>query len=91
MNWLAPNLGATNTSLFTALPGGIRLNDNDNTSNWFLAVKEFGVWWSDSEVNLNSSNFTYLNWEESNLIISNNSNEQVIHKKSGFSIRCLKD
>jgi hypothetical protein len=50
-----------------------------------------GVWWSDSEVNLNSSNFTYLNWEESNLIISNNSNEQVIHKKSGFSIRCLKD
>ena len=91
MNWLAPNLGATNTSLFTALPGGIRLNDNDNTSNWFLAVKEFGVWWSDSEVDLNSSNFTYLNWEDSKLYISNNSNEQAIHKKSGFSIRCLKD
>ncbi|MFM7748293.1 MAG: fibrobacter succinogenes major paralogous domain-containing protein, partial [Bacteroidota bacterium] len=41
--WLSPNTGATNSSGFTALPGGRRNSDGD-----FYYMTYYGYWWSSS-------------------------------------------
>jgi uncharacterized protein (TIGR02145 family) len=42
-HWNSPNTGATNTSGFTALPGGVHLSDG-----FFLSLGDTGWWWSSS-------------------------------------------
>jgi uncharacterized protein (TIGR02145 family) len=44
-NWQSPNTSATNTSLFTGLPGGRRGNGGDYGDN------SLGFWWSSTEFN----------------------------------------
>jgi uncharacterized protein (TIGR02145 family) len=80
VHWCDPNAGATNSSGFTALPGGIRSYLYD-----FLEGCDWAFWWSSTS---SSDEMAY------NRIIF--SNEAVInrvdnHKKSGFSVRCIKD
>jgi uncharacterized protein (TIGR02145 family) len=41
-HWIAPNTGATNTSGFTALPGGVR----NIPSGTFNLIGAYGLWWS---------------------------------------------
>ncbi len=74
--WQSPNSGATNSTLFTALPGGYTLGGLGNT----------GYWWSTKEVNstiahnrgmLNLNTSFYSNYDK--------------RKTLGCSIRCLKD
>ena len=43
-HWQSPNAGATNTSGFTALPGGSRTNDGT-----FYSIGGYGYWWSSTE------------------------------------------
>ncbi|MCX6280074.1 MAG: fibrobacter succinogenes major paralogous domain-containing protein [Bacteroidetes bacterium] len=42
LHWLAPNSGATNSSGFTGLPGGMRDPDN----NLLRTIGENGLWWT---------------------------------------------
>ncbi|MFM8976891.1 MAG: FISUMP domain-containing protein, partial [Bacteroidota bacterium] len=42
--WMSPNIGATNSSGFTALPGGLRIY-----SGVFFSIPDYGYWWSYSD------------------------------------------
>ena len=80
-NWMRPNVGATNETGFTGLPGGYRwLNDNGS----YYSIGTGGVWWS-ATGNDNSSGWTYgLHNTGTNL------HRSAPPKQFGFSIRCLK-
>ncbi len=81
IHWLSPNTGATNSSGFTALPGGY-LN---KFSGLFLSIGESGSWWSSSEFSSGNAWLCDLyNWDD--LIYLYN-----YDKPSGISVRCIKD
>ena len=78
----ADNCASTNTSLFSALPGGYRLNIGycDSIGNGGLAS-----WWSSSEGSLVNA------WYRSLFYYNCLAFRNEIDKRSGFSVRCLKD
>jgi uncharacterized protein (TIGR02145 family) len=78
--WASPNSGATNSSGFTALPGGFRLNSGD-----FFHLTDYGYWWS-SSVNSGSNvwfRYLYVNFSSFN--------RSSFNRLNGLSVRCLKD
>ena len=81
-HWDPPNEGATNSSGFTSLPGGQRL-DSDGT---FVGLTYYDTWWTSTEVNYLKPYYRNDAW----------SNTQVYRgggglKTMGRGIRCLKD
>ena len=80
-HWNSPNVDATNTSLFTALPGGYYYNWGDYSGNkyTFYGLGAECGWWSNQE-----------NWifNIGNAILENGGSA---NKNAGRSIRCLKD
>lgn len=79
LHWSSPNTGATNTSNFTALPGGYY----NGGSSFFINTS--GNWWSATE---SSSGFAWSRTLANNLaVIGRNSANQDL----GYSIRCVKD
>ena len=78
-HWNSPNTGATNSSGFTALPGGNRGFDGS-----FLTLGDFGAWWSSSpdEPSLSLHRELYYNGAG---VYRHSSDESF-----GFSVRCLK-
>ncbi|MDD3078478.1 MAG: FISUMP domain-containing protein [Paludibacter sp.] len=79
-HWSATNTEATNSSGFTALPGGLR-----NTNGSFGDINDIGYWWTSTEYDTNDARYWYLN-----------SNKIDIHKDYdskmyGYSVRCVKD
>ena len=78
--WASPNKGATNESGFSAFPGGVRSNDGN-----CYDVGEFGDFWSASE---DCSNYA---WSRSLYFDSSGVNRDFNDKRSGFSIRCVRD
>ena len=78
--WTSPNTGADNSSGFIGLPGGRRFNDGS-----FNYVGSEGDWWS---TQVGSGLFAwYHSLYENSSFINNDTN----FKKSGFSVRCVKD
>ena len=77
--WSAPNTGATNSSGFTALPGGMR-----NSDAHFYSLSNIGYFWSDDD----DIYFTEVFWmfHDSSTIDSFTAFEDEC-----FSIRCIKD
>jgi uncharacterized protein (TIGR02145 family) len=80
-SWNSSNTDATNTSLFSALPGGQR-NIPGNYSN----IGTTGNWWSSSE----SSNIEKA-WNRNLFNNSGNVTINEYRKGNGYSVRCLKD
>jgi len=78
--WDQPNTGATNSSGFTALPGGLRNSFGD-----FSGMAIDGYWWSSSVLSASSAWFSLLNYGSSD-IFRNSGN-----RKLGFSVRCCRD
>lgn len=78
--WIAPNAGATNSSGFTALPGGQRYFVNGA----FYELGEIAVFCGQSVDTLNNW-YLYLNSANSSLFIGNTSSI------SGFSVRVIAD
>ena len=78
--WDAPNLGATNQSGFSGLPGGARI-----LSGIFYDLGFRGFWWSSAEFNssLAWGRFLICNYDFLHL--------SEYEKESGFSVRCLRD
>lgn len=79
--WYSPNTGATNETEFSALPSGIRGN-NDGT---FTSLGQNTYWWSssifdDSKVWLRSVNYN-------NGDVSRSTSSKI----NGFSVRCIRD
>ncbi|MFA6571258.1 MAG: fibrobacter succinogenes major paralogous domain-containing protein [Bacteroidota bacterium] len=83
-HWNIPNIGATNASSFTALPGGWRSFDGYRYS-FFLDLGFSGYWWSSTERPLTISLNRYLDYHHTNLY------EIDGRRYNGFSVRCIKD
>ncbi|MFM7589923.1 MAG: fibrobacter succinogenes major paralogous domain-containing protein, partial [Bacteroidota bacterium] len=73
--WTSPNTGATNSSGFTAPPGGQR-----NVTGEFILMSNYGYWWSSS-----SAWFRYLSFFNSYIFRDSG------NRAYGVSVRCLKD
>jgi len=82
-HWASPNTGATNSSGFTALPGGNRSNINGT----FDSMSTYGRWWSTTESSTTSAWTRNLNYYYSNIFTDTGGNAKSI----GCSIRCVKD
>lgn len=77
--WDAPNTGATNSSGFSAYPGGVRFLSG------FLLMGANAFWWSSSDGDLLNAWYRSLASNGSNITKSTNG------KSQGFSCRCIKD
>jgi uncharacterized protein (TIGR02145 family) len=78
--WYAPNVGATNSSGFSGLPGGYR------TANGNFAEMGYNAyWWTATEVG------TSLAWYRGLIEENAYTTGVYISKRSGFSIRCVQD
>ncbi|MBW8049671.1 MAG: hypothetical protein FVQ77_04900 [Cytophagales bacterium] len=78
-NWTTPNAGATNSSGFTALPGGY------SWSGSFVGAGNDGILWSSTENSGTLAWIRNLNYAEARVFRDNN------NKAFGFSVRCVKD
>jgi uncharacterized protein (TIGR02145 family) len=79
-NWNAPNTGATNSSGFTAFPGGFR-----GFNGTYYSVGDGAPWWSSTE---NGSNDA---WNRGLDYLSSNVYRNGSFKQNGFSVRCVRD
>jgi len=79
-HWDSPNVGATNETGFTALPGGLR-SDED----CFNDIGLCGYWWSSTERSTSEA------WGRDLIYDSSNLGTNGGYKEPGFSIRCVKD
>ena len=74
------NIGATNETGFTALPGGYRYYNGI-----FSYLKRAGVWWTSTAFGQNGA-FTWGLYEE---MLEINHSPNLFYY--GFSVRCVKD
>jgi len=78
--WYAPNTGATNSTGFTGLPGGTRINYGN-----YYSLGNVGYFWSSSDTATDNA---------FNFVLDAN-NEELVRvynfKTNGFSVRCCKD
>jgi uncharacterized protein (TIGR02145 family) len=80
IHWVNPNVGATNESGFTGLPGG------EYFDGQFYGLGESGFWWSQTEEvrPTNAYSFCLTNFLETTAI-------DTYQKTRGFSVRCVQD
>ncbi len=78
--WMSPNTGATNEVGFKALPGGSRGNLGS-----FMDEGLRGHWWSSTEYEETNIRNHSMSYSQSNVAASSD------NKKSGLSVRCVKD
>ena len=78
-HWTSPNAGATNSSGFTALPGGCR------AIGGFFSLRDEGSWWSASDIYGTHAYYSNLNCNNNSVFIS------IFVNVAGFSVRCIKD
>lgn len=78
LNWEYPNIGATNETGFSGMPGG-------SNSGGFDGISLHGMWWISTETDSqNAYSFDLNNYSKECNVASG-------PKTSGFSIRCLMD
>ncbi len=78
--WTSPNTGASNSSGFSALPGGYR-----NTNGAFSSIGSNPNFWSSSESSSADAIYRYLYYNGSNFY------RDISFKDFGFSVRCTQD
>ena len=79
-HWETPNIGATNESGFSALPGGCRLGNGI-----FNRIGDLACFWSATESSGNDAWFRILSFNDSDI------SRYYYHKRFGLSVRCVKD
>jgi uncharacterized protein (TIGR02145 family) len=80
VHWINPNTGATNSSRFTGLPGGMR-----DPANKFSTMGENGLWWTTTAFNTSFTWSTYFWYQFAGV------DHNPTPKKYGLSIRCIRD
>jgi uncharacterized protein (TIGR02145 family) len=80
IHWQSPNTGATNSSEFSALPGGYRYNYGA-----FNYLGTYSSWWSSTESSVNSS------WKRELGYVTKDIKRYSYFKSDGYYIRCLRD
>ena len=81
-HWNVPNTDASNSSLFTALPGGCRQGDSNAEFNY---ITSWGFWFSATDMTSTSVWMRQIHQNESKIQRWSNA------KSNGFSVRCVKD
>jgi uncharacterized protein (TIGR02145 family) len=79
IHWSSPNVGATNESGFTALPGG-----SGHGAGTFSALNTHGGWWA-------ATLYSGVPLTRGMSYASSRVNRGTVYKWDGFSVRCLKD
>lgn len=79
-NWNSPNTAATNSSGFSAIPGGLRHFDGS-----FLSLGNEAYWWSTTNTTPGSY---WIRWLD---FVSENVNVGAHNGKRGIAVRCMKD
>ena len=80
VHWISPNTCATNDVDFLALPGGLRTSSVN-----FSFIGYYGYWWSAKEINTDFALRLHIGYDYCNGFMDD------FNKKSGFSIRCIKN
>jgi len=80
-HWASPNTGATNSSGFTALPGGYR-----HSSGNFYYLTSYAHFWSSTEYSSEGAWRRYLYYNSVNV-----SRDSSYYKIFGFSARCVQN
>lgn len=78
--WVAPNLGATNSSGFSALPGGWK-----GSSGNYALIGESAYWWASSERNATQGDYLRVDDDLAGAAING------AEKEFGYAVRCVKD
>ena len=78
--WISPNTGASNESLFAALPAATR-----NPNGSFDGLGSFAYWWTSTELNANSAYLVGAVTSTPSTVSS------TFSKKTGFSVRLIKE
>lgn len=78
--WFSPNTGATNSSGFSALPGGYR-----SYLGAYYLLGPYGYWWSSTQSSTNNAWYRTLNYNNANVY------RDFDLKRNGFSVRCIHD
>jgi len=78
--WISPNTGATNSSGFTALPGGLRFPYGS-----YYILGGHAHFWSSTELSNDEAYFRYIFFNSPHIMLT------YWDKRFGFSIRCVKD
>jgi uncharacterized protein (TIGR02145 family) len=84
-HWLSPNIGATNETGFTALPGGYRTN-----SGYWVGLGTFGAWWTSTEdlyLDPYSDAYSYSIYNNSIVFGAGGGS----NRKHALSVRCVKN
>ena len=79
VHWLIPNTGATNSSGFTALPGGIRHDGS------FYNLGKGAYFWTSDPSDSFRSHYRLLYYDTSDILLSQ------VSQRSGLSIRCVRE
>jgi len=79
--WQAPNLGATNSSKFSALPSGWKAGTSGNYS----LIGQSAYWWASSERNSGSGDYLRVDDDLAGTAVNG------AEKGFGFAVRCIKD
>jgi uncharacterized protein (TIGR02145 family)/uncharacterized repeat protein (TIGR02543 family) len=77
-HWQSPNEGATNSTGFTALPGGIR-----EYLSGYVVQGRGAYWWSSTAVDSRYAIYSYIYFNNSQLLLGN------CYKEFGYSVRCV--
>lgn len=79
LHWNSPNVPSDNSSGFSGLPGGYRVNFGQ------FNLGNDGAWWSSSERDTNAAWIRDLGFDDGRV------DRYVNFKTYGYSVRCLKD
>lgn len=79
-HWNEPNLGATNVSGFTGLPGGVR------ASGGMFDINSYGYFWAATQYSSNSAWYRSLLYDITDVYA-----EHLYSKSYGRSVRCLQN
>ncbi|MEI7421710.1 MAG: fibrobacter succinogenes major paralogous domain-containing protein [Prolixibacteraceae bacterium] len=79
-HWPSPNPDATNSTGFTAIPGGYRFNDG-----LYYYMNGSGDWWSSTESTSANAWYLVLSYTSSMLVKSTS------EKQFGYAVRCVKN
>jgi uncharacterized protein (TIGR02145 family) len=79
-HWKAPNIGATNNSGFSALPGGLRYIDGE-----FNDLGDDAYFWSSTNYGSDYAWYRIMGYYFSNIY------RNYYDKRHGFSVRCIRD
>jgi uncharacterized protein (TIGR02145 family) len=80
-HWVTPNLGATNESGFTGLPGAYRYENG----GFYETIGEYGFFWASTEISSTNAWDRGLRYETGEIRAGEG------FKKVGMSVRCLKN